>query len=356
MSNQMFYPQENEPGGTEEQQSNSEPREQYTDYQTPPQPDYAREASYERGYGGYAANTGGEKLRPRPLSSQRQWLWIICAVLALFIAGGWFFNFVSGFVFTMIGIAVIAYILWRVAFNQKVGLPPQSFIVNGQADLVIDNVFGAIHIQRGPVSAVEIRATRYYSSLLPSRSSYPLNITQQENQIKVDVWSPQARRAFSPGDVGRIDLDIVAPESSDVHIRSDASSVSIDGIHGQAIIQTNAGTIDIKNAFLVGNSTAHTNAGTINLQDVRLEGGARMGTNAGTIAFRGSLQTGSHYYFETNAGTIDMALPASAAFVLDAKTDLGTTSNRFGGNSVGEGPQALLHLRTNLGTITVRPM
>jgi len=63
VSNQMFYPQENEPESTEERQSNSDLREQYTDYQTPPQPDYAREASYERGYCGYAANMGGEKLR-----------------------------------------------------------------------------------------------------------------------------------------------------------------------------------------------------------------------------------------------------------------------------------------------------
>ena len=61
-----------------------------------------------------------------------------------------------------------------------------------------------------------------------------------------------------------------------------------------------------------------------------------------------------------NAGIADMprtwAERNCAAFVLDAKTDLGTTNNRFGGNSVGEGPRAILHLRTNLGSITVRPM
>lgn len=354
----MFYPQEHREQESEERQANSDPREQYTEYQTPPEQDYARDASYERGYSGYAAYTGGEKLRPRMNYSQHQWLWIIVIVMVILISGGWFFNFFSGLLFTLIGIAIIAYVLWRMAFKEKVELPPQSFVVNGQANLQIDNVFGAIRVHRGPVNTVEIRATRYYSSLLSFRSSYPLNITQQENQISVSSQMRQSFLAFSPlaFSIERVDLDITAPEASDVHIHTEAGSVAIDDIHGQASIQTNAGTIDVKNAFLLGNSSVHTNAGTINMQDVRLEGGARVETNAGTIVFRGSMQAGNRYSFETNAGTIDMALPPNAAFVLDARTDLGTLNNQFGANSVGAGEQAMLHLRTNLGTITVRPM
>jgi len=49
-------------------------------------------------------------------------------------------------------------------------------------------------------------------------------------------------------------------------------------------------------------------------------------------------------------------LPASAAFALDAQTHLGTVSNQFDNTIVGKGPSAMLHLRTNLGTITVKPM
>jgi DUF4097 and DUF4098 domain-containing protein YvlB len=201
-----------------------------------------------------------------------------------------------------------------------------------------------------------VRATRYYSSLLPRPSSYPLNATQQEKQINIQVWNPQARRTFSLGDIGRIDLDIVTPELSDLHIRSDASTISIDGIHGQAIIHTNAGTIEAKNASLSKQSSIHTNAGTINLQDVNLEGDAHLKTNAGTITFVGSVKPGSQSSFETNAGTVDIALPASTVFTLETKTNLGTVSNHFDSNSVGEGPPARLHLRTNLGTITIRPL
>jgi hypothetical protein len=91
------------------------------------------------------------------------------------------------------------------------------------------------------------------------------------------------------------------------------------------------------------------------VQNVKLEGNTRMETNAGTISFSGSINPNGDYSFETNAGTIDMSLAAGTAFVLDAKTDLGTVSNQFGTVSVGEGPRATLHLRTHLGTISVGP-
>ncbi len=101
---------------------------------------------------------------------------------------------------------------------------------------------------------------------------------------------------------------------------------------------------------------AHTKAGTINVQNVKLEGNARMETSAGTISFSGSIDPHGDYSFETHAGTIDMILPAGTAFMLDARTSLGTVTNQFGNTYTGEGPRARLHLYTHLGTISVKPM
>jgi Putative adhesin len=351
----MFSSQENEPQGQQERQANTDPREQNDENQVPPQSDASADSSYEQGYRGYDMHTEGEKLRPSATISSKQWIWIIVVVLGLLVLGGTILDSIIGSVFILAALAGAAYVIWRLAFNQAVQLPMHSFEVAGRPDLIVDNPFGAIRIHRGSANIVEVRGTRYYSSLFPSRPSYPLNITQQEKHVKVEVWSPQVRRAFTPGDFGRIDLDIFTPALSDVHVRSDASSITVDGINGQAIIRTNAGTIDIKNASLVNRTFVHTNAGTINVQNVNLDGGARMETNAGTISFSGSINPGDHYSFETNAGTIDMALPANTAFILDAKTDLGTVSNQFGSYSVGAGPQATLHLHTHLGTISVKP-
>ena len=356
MGNQMFSPQENEPQGQEERQANTDPREQGAEDQSPPEWDSSAYSSYDQGYRGYDAHTEGEKLRPSPSISSKQWIWIIIAVFVVLVIGGSLLNTILGSVFFVAAILVVGYVIWRLAFNQAVQLPIQSFTVSGRQDFIVDNPFGAIHIHRGSANAVEVRGTRYYSSLFPSRPSYPLNATQQGNQIRVEVWNPQARRTFTFGDFGRIDLDITVPESCDVHVRSDASAITVDGIQGQAFIRTNAGSIDVKNASLASQSFVHTNAGTINVQNVKLEGNARMETNAGTISFSGSVNPSGQYSFETNAGTIDMALPAGTAFILDAKTDLGTVSNHFGNNYAGEGPRATLHLRTHLGTISVKPL
>jgi Putative adhesin len=356
VGNQMFSPQENEPRGAEERQANTDPREQGAEDQIPPEPDSSAYSSYEEGYRGYDPHMEGEKLRPSQSISSKQWIWIIIAVLVLLVVGGSVINSILGSVFFLAALVFVGYVIWRLAFNQAVQLPVQSFEVSGRTDLIVDNPFGAIRIHRGSVDKVEVRGTRYYSSLFPSRPSYPLNATQQGNQVKVEVWSPQARRTFTFGDFGRIDLEIVTPEFSDVHIRSDASAIAVDSIQGQAFIRTNAGTIDVKNASLASQSFAHTNAGTITVQNVNLEGNARMESNAGTISFAGSVKPGGHYSFETNAGTIDVALAANTAFVLDAKTDLGTVSNQFGNTGVGVGPPATLHLRTHLGTISVKPL
>jgi len=356
VSNQMFSPQENEPQRPEERQANTDPREQYQEYEAPPQPDSSAYSSYEQGYRGYDRHSEGEKLRPAPSISRKQWIWIIIAVVVLLVIGGSVLSTILGSVFFLAGLVIVGYVIWRLAFNRAVQLPLQTFEVSGRQDLIVDNTFGAIRIHRGLANAVEVRGTRYYSSLFPSNPAYPLNATQQGNQVRVEVWHPQARRTFSPGGFGRIDLDITVPESSDIHVQSDASSITVDGIQGHAFIRTNAGTIDVKNASLASQTFVHTNAGTINVQNVKLEGNARMETNAGTISFSGSVNPGSEYSFETNAGTIDMALPSGTPLILDAKTDVGTVSNLFGNMHAGEGPRAMLHLRTHLGTISVKPM
>ncbi len=356
MGEQMFSPLENEPQKQEESQAHIDAGEQKREYEAPPQEDYSEFSSYEQGYRGYNVHTEGEKLHPAPSISSKQWIWIIIAGVVLLAILVSILNEILGSLFFLVGLVVVGYVIWRLAFNQAVQLPVQRFEVSGRQNVSVDNPFGAIRIHRGSASAIEVRGTRYYSSLFQRRPWDPLNATQDGNQLRVEVWNPQARRSFVLGDFGRIDLDISVPETTDVHVRSDASSITVDGIQGHAFIRTNAGTIDVKNASLASQSFAHTNAGTINVQNVKLEGNARMETNAGTISFSGSIDPQGDYSFETNAGTIDMALPAGSAFILDARADLGTVSNNFSNTYAGKGPRAMLHLHTHLGTISVKKM
>ena len=166
MGNQMFSPQENEPQEPEERQANTDPREQQQEYETP-QWDASEYATYEQGYRGYDIHTEGEKLRPAPSISSKQWIWIIIAVVVLLVIGGSVLNAILGSVFFLAGLVLVGYVIWRLAFNQAVQLPVQRFEVSGHQNLIVDNPFGAIRIHRGSANAVEVRGTRYYSSFIP---------------------------------------------------------------------------------------------------------------------------------------------------------------------------------------------
>ncbi|MBO0779138.1 MAG: DUF4097 family beta strand repeat protein, partial [Ktedonobacteraceae bacterium] len=119
-------------------------------------------------------------------------------------------------------------------------------------------------------------------------------------------------------------------------------------------LHTNAGTITIRQSTVNDKTRGHTNAGTITIVQSALKGGASFTTNAGTIHFNGSIAPNGDYIFKTNAGTIDAILPADSSFALTAHTSMGTVTNEFRSNLVGDGPYARLNLETPMGTITVR--
>ena len=155
MENQMFSPQENEPERQEEKQASSDSGEQGQENETPPQLDDDEYGSYEQGYRGYNIHTEGEKLRPAQSISSRQWIWIIIAVVVLLIILGSVLNEILGSLFFLVGLVVVGYVIWRLAFNRAVPLPMQAFEVSGRQSVSVDNPFGAVRIHQGSASAVE---------------------------------------------------------------------------------------------------------------------------------------------------------------------------------------------------------
>src|SRR6266581_1011348 len=106
----MFSPQENEPQRPEERQANSDPREQRSEDQIPPEMDSLASSTYESGYHGYSPHVEGEKLRPSPSISSKQWIWIIIAVLVLLAIGGSVLNTILGSVFFLAGLVIVGYV------------------------------------------------------------------------------------------------------------------------------------------------------------------------------------------------------------------------------------------------------
>ena len=117
----------------------------------------------------------------------------------------------------------------------------------------------------------------------------------------------------------------------------------------------------------VGKCQLQSNTGSVDVRDGVLSPGSTLNSNTGSITFNGSIsQTGS-YQFMTNTGSINVTLPASSAFHLDANTDTGSITSDFPGvyvqhpnftgaiahSDVGSAPQATITMTTNTGSISL---
>jgi hypothetical protein len=375
MSNQqsMFEPEHSAQQQQPERLYNDDPREQYGQQHT----QEGTWGEYEEGYRGYdAPYLGGEKLRPAPPPTLQGWkIVLIILIIALVASGsgalGSLIGAIFGFLGVSFGLVVAALIVLTVVSTRPVTLPTRTFAVAEHAELSIHNDAGNVRILRGASHQVEVRGTRYVSKLFGESSEVPIFFTQEDNSLSINVKHWSFQRFFN---IGYVNLEIHVPASSDVQMQCNAGTLDISGISGRinvgtnagtvvvassqlaegSSLHTNAGTITIRQSTLNGGMRGHTNAGTISIVESALKGNTNFTTNAGTIHFDGSLAPEGEYLFKTNAGTIDAYLPADSAFVLNARTSLGSVYNDFQGNLVGQGPYARLNLDSQMGTISVR--
>jgi hypothetical protein len=370
----MFNPQEQTSSQQPVEPINKDPREQAGQQQR--QAAYYDESAYEQGYVGNGPyNLSGDKLRPRQQSLQ-YWQVGVIAAIAFFVGltMGGFLNILVGLLFGLLGLAVAAFFILQFGFQRAQVLPARTFTISERANLVVRNPSGTVRIRRSSsVNTVEVRATIHTNSLFSSNKVGGLAYQQQDAQTadggqssswntppvfyqqqgdQITVTANEGQKAFWSG-VTHVNLEILAPEVSDVDYNGSAGTINLDDVSGQMRLKTSAGTIHVSHSRFEGNSSLITNAGTIHMERAHLQGDTRLETNAGTIHYDGSLEPGGHYSMLTNAGTIDAILPSNSSFTLQAATDLGTVNNEFGGITVGNAPHAQLSLRTNLGTIKV---
>ena len=263
-----------------------------------------------------------------------QWVAIIIGAIIIIAALSSFINMLFSFfgaVLVGAGVTVVLYFAWK-SSTVPVELPLRRFTALEQPDVVVHNPAGKIRIQGAAVSDVEIRGTQRilrssYQHVVPSI----LNCHRENNTVTVTIDRQWGNEMMEKGSV---DLDIIVPAVSDLHVHGNAGGIRLRNIVGQVVIETNAGNIDAQEASFRRNSALRT--------------------NAGTITFEGILDPQGNAHFETNAGNISASLPRSSCVAITAKTDLGTIHNEFGGDVIGTEPRASLTLSTNLGSIHIQ--
>lgn len=371
MGNQqsMSSPEHSSEQQQQERLYNDDPREQYTQQAE-------QRGSYEEGYQGYRAPLlEGEKLRPIPPPALPIWkIILIILVIALVVSGvgalGSLISIILGFLGGAFGLVVAAFIVLAAISTRPVPLPTRTFTVAERAELSIHTDAGNVRILRGKNHEVEVRGTYYVSRLFGEGREVPVFYTQDGNSIDVNVKHWSFLRFFN---IGYVNVDVYVPAMSDVQIQSNAGTLDISSINGRVNASTNAGTVVVTSSHLADASSLHTNAGTITVRrstlsgtrghtnagtitivESTLQGNAAFSTDAGTVHFEGTLSPDSDCRFKTSAGTVDAILPPDSSFELTAHTSLGSVSNDFHSNLVGQSPYARLNLESSMGTISVR--
>jgi hypothetical protein len=254
-------------------------------------------------------------------------------------------------------------------------LPSHTFTITAPPTLIMHNDSGSITLRAGKSSAVVITATQRVTANGPPLSTPALqsgtndmqvNYDQQGNTISVEALniSHAAPRAVS------VDFDVAMPAEGSVQLYTGYGAIAVSGIHGPTTLVSQSGDITATN--IEGSLTINGNNGSVSvdklcgslslkmsngdaeLRRVTLTGSSRISTEHGAILFVGTLKPHGIYRFSTQTGAIALTLPENSSFHLEASVEHGAIENEFGSALVGDGPSALLHVSTEVGSIAIR--
>lgn len=302
--------------------------------QPPQYPPYARQNYYpgpgqQPSYGPYY----GQPYAP-PRRRHSPWPWIVLAVFLVLV-----FTWVVGLFFSTIGFNFPGY-------TNTVTETPRHFAVSATPTVVINNDIGSIHVQSGDAgSDVTIQATKHAglgSNVNNVQVSYSQNSSANVITVNVDRTS-NASFFNSPS----VDFQVTVPNNASLELKTNTGGLDVNGVSGRMSVRSNTGSVEVRNGVL--------------------NSGSMLNSNTGSITFNGSINKTGSYQFMTNTGSVNVTLPASSAFHLDASTDTGSITSDFPGvyvqhpnftgavvhSDVGSSPQATITMTTNTGSINL---
>ena len=147
---------------------------------------------------------------------------------------------------------------------------------------------------------------------------------------------------------GSIALDSI---QGPVNAQTDSGDITADTLSGPTTIAGQSGSLRLSN--IKGQLTATTTSGDIIVHNSVLSKQSLLKTQNGSVRFTGSLDANGSYTMTTTNADVDLTLPGTTAFTLNASTNSGTVQNEFGATTVGTAPRAQIQLSTQNGSINV---
>ena len=230
----------------------------------------------------------------------------------------------------------------------------KTFQVSGPVDLEVLTRSGDITVRTGPSGSVSIRGKIFVGDrwLLGKRQADVSEIQQHPplrqdgNSIHIDYVNVR--------DIS-VDYEITVPAETTLRTRSGSGDQTVEGIHGNADLQTGSG--DMRLAGLTGAIHLQTGSGNVRAHDISgsVRGGAGSGdievderstgdidlhTGSGNVTVRGiqgafradagsgditaeGKQSGA-WEIRTGSGNVHVRLPSNSAFDADISTSSGT--------------------------------
>ena len=304
---------------------NTEYREQNQWRTAPPAPPQQEGYSGLPPYAGPAPQQGqGGNFGQRPYRRRGRgpWFWIILAFIIISLASGGFRS-INGPNFD------------RNPFNQK-QIVGKSFhyTVSAQPTIVINDTNGAVQVNVGQSNTdVSIQAVNEHNFFGNPNDIQPVS-SKDGNTINASV---------PDGQQGSVDLQVTVPPNANLQLQTASGDITVNGVNGQMTLTSNSGSINASNDVISGTSTVSTSSGDISAKSTTFSDQATLSTDSGDINFDGTIGTGGTYQFKTNSGTVNVVLPTTPAFHVDASTNSGSINpNGFPGvnvqdNSSGSG-------------------
>lgn len=240
----------------------------------------------------------------------------------------------------------------------------QSFGTSASPHIVVETFNGRIDVIAGTEGEVAVEVVKRGAGFSQAEAEADLQnvevtITQEGDTIRI-----VARRTDGPLVTGNsgASVDLSVPSGSSLDLHSSNGRISTLGVTGDVSMDTSNGSLEVRDGK--GQLYLKTSNGEIDIEaeDARVDAS----TSNGRISFRGSL-TEEDQRFRTSNGRIQITLPASARFHIDASTSNGEVSTDFpvtltGGTlddnelvgTVGENPPTSITASSSNGDIDIR--
>jgi hypothetical protein len=224
------------------------------------------------------------------------------------------------------------------------------------AILTVQNKVGEVNIVAGQDGSIRIEAEKEARGRDRGRSQELLNairvrIVPEGEAVRVAVDLPPT----GPNENVKVDLQIQVPHRTNLDILNRVGEVNVEGVRGNLVVRNDVGSVV--------------------LRDVDVAGEAEVETGTGDVEFTGRLpENQGRVLLNSRVGGLQVRIPASSRFVLDAETNLGSIEASFvvddgqgsGGSDRGLGHRLQgnvnggegvdLVLRSGTGSISLRPI